>query len=88
MLLAGVVPTAVFADGMEQTGPVHTSKATVDKSFVEYNKFKSVSTKYKLLKWKITVTTPSETDWDALSYIELIDDPKMSILHVFHTNPC
>lgn len=76
MLLAGVVPTAVFADGMEQTGPVHTSKATVDKSFVEYNKFKLVSTKFRLLKWKITVTTPSETDWDALSYIELIDDPK------------
>ena len=76
MLLAGVVPTAVFAEEMEQTEPVHTSKATVDKSFVEYNKFGTVSTKYKLLKWKITVTTPSEADWNALSYMDLIDDPK------------
>ena len=55
---------------------IHTSKATVQKTFEEYNKFKQVSTKYRLLKWEITVTTPSEEDWNDLSYIDLIDDPQ------------
>ena len=62
---------------------IHTSKATVQKTFEEYNKFKQVSTKYRLLKWEITVTTPSEEDWNDLSYIDLIDDPHTKWLHQY-----
>ncbi len=50
------------------------SKATVQANFDEYKKFAFSSD--KLLKWKITVTTPDAADWDDVSYIDLTFDPK------------
>ena len=69
-----IAPVVEVNPGPGET--IHTSKATVQKTFEEYNKFKQVSTKYRLLKWEITVTTPSEEDWNDLSYIDLVDDPE------------
>ena len=74
-----IAPVVEVNPGPGET--IHTSKATVQKTFEEYNKFKQVSTKYRLLKWEITVTTPSEEDWNDLSYIDLVDDPETSQHH-------